>query len=91
MENLTDFVNASLPWLIGALESILSWSIICVQTIASVVYFLYIAVVRVAIAASQWLVTSLQWLFNIIATFCDWLITSLGIAENGIPYIFCLI
>ncbi|MBW4688775.1 MAG: hypothetical protein KME40_27735 [Komarekiella atlantica HA4396-MV6] len=46
MENLTDFVNAFLHWLIGALESILSWSIICVQAIASVVYFLYIAVIK---------------------------------------------
>ncbi|MGV0107513.1 hypothetical protein [Nostoc sp. DSM 114167] len=91
MENLTDFVNMSLHWLVSALESILSWSIICVQAIASIVYFLYIVVVRVAIAAYYWLITSLQWLFNGIATFCHWLIASLGIAENGLPYILGLI
>ncbi|MEH2184268.1 hypothetical protein [Nostoc sp.] len=91
IENLTDFVNTSVHWLIGALVSILSWSIICVQAIASVVYFLYIAVVRVAIAGFHWLITSLEWLFNVIATFCDWLITSLGIAENGLPYILGVI
>lgn len=91
MENLTDFVNTCLHWLIGVLESILSWSIICVQAIASLVYFLYIAAIKVAIAAYYWLVTCLQWLFNLIATFCHWLITSLGIAENGLPYILVLI
>ncbi len=46
---------------------------------------------RVAIAGFHWLITSLEWLFNVIATFCDWLLTSLGIAENGLPYILGLI
>jgi len=84
METLINFANTSLNWLSSALESVLSWSIICVRVIASLVYLLCTAAIKVVIAASHWLVTSLHWLFNIIATFCHWLITS-GLLHSKKP------
>ncbi|KYC35224.1 hypothetical protein WA1_08685 [Scytonema hofmannii PCC 7110] len=91
METLIDFVNTFLNWLSTTLESVLNWSIICVQAIAFLAYFLYTAAIRILIAVGHWLATSLQWLFNVIATLCHWLITSLGIVENGLLYILGLI
>ena len=87
METPINFANVSLHWLGSALENVLSWIMISVQTIASLIYLLFMAAIKVAIAAGHWLANSLQELFNIIAVSCQWLMTSLKISENGFVYI----
>jgi hypothetical protein len=91
IESLTYIVYMFIDSLNAVLKSVLNWSIICIQAIASFIYFLYTAIIQSAIAAYYLLIASSRWLFSFIAAFFHWLSKSLGIAENGILYIFALV